>query len=506
MAEYQPLTQQEIQAIIDRHHFIVDSLNQTLGGVLKYEDDRIMQQVNDPKQVAIYRASEENKRRAEERAAIMRNLETKFGRGNLNQNPMARTIEFMMKTGNDPKDIAYNEKLYQEYITHPENIVYREAKKVLSLNPKQLYDIAADKEKCAEFYMENTSLCENAYAIQSMLETGGAQTTKALYEAVRTIKKPIETLNEFGNLVKQGGIDAIACPSLTSQQAELAVASPLFMNRQNHDLNEVVVSKLGHLEDPHDFFQKFIDYGIEIDDPDFLIKYKAVRTDPETGARRETSFDALFVDDDPNVRIEKRTKDEMFEIRSINRAFQDKYAAKFQSRIATRLNQRIFDAGQLEEDRKGNWFERKLLKSTSPEWTQFIEAFKNYNDPNHADYLRKDVLRPKAQAYMDHKRDQGYGSLEDMKGTSLKRGTLCQSVIDVCDELDREEEQIREDIEIEINTGFKGKVGLFISAEEVDIFDDGNQIKSDNEIHKEAKIENEIEKAPVINNDIGIKN
>lgn len=75
---------------------------------------------------------------------------------------------------------------------------------------------------------------------------------------------------------------------------------------------------------------------------------------------------------------------------------------------------------------------RNILHSTSPEWTAFIETFKQFNDPNHANYGRKDILREKAEAYQQHKRDQSYENLSDMKGTSLKRSTLCQAVIDTC--------------------------------------------------------------------------
>ena len=83
-----------------------------------------------------------------------------------------------------------------------------------------------------------------------------------------------------------------------------------------------------------------------------------------------------------------------------------------------------------------------------------------------------------------------------MKGTSLKRGTLCQSVIDTCDEFDRQEDSIREDIEIEINTGLQGKVGLIISAEEVDVLGD-EKVADDNQLVNNP----DLDKAFVLDND-----
>jgi hypothetical protein len=80
-----------------------------------------------------------------------------------------------------------------------------------------------------------------------------------------------------------------------------------------------------------------------------------------------------------------------------------------------------------------------------------------------------------------------------MKGTSLKRGTLAQATIDVCNELDAQEEGLREDINIEIETGLKnGKVGLIISSQEVDIM--GNDLapaKSAPEASKNLDVQKE---------------
>ena len=478
MPEYLPLTQEEKDAIIARHHFIVDQFNQILNPPLAYEDESILQKLEDPKTAAVYRMFEEHKRREAKRTAIMASMAQKYGVNTLDTNPMNRTIRYCLRLGDDPKDIAYNEKLYQEYLTNPDKIVYREYEKLLEMNPKEHYDISSDKQAMAEFYMENTSLCAGAFAFQSIMDTPNS--SKEMRGALNTLKKPLEGLNEYGNVVKTGGMDGIACPTLTPEQAAMAMAHPMFVNQGNPDLNEALNLRLYPVDDPKSFFQKFVDYGLDINEPGFLLKYKAVETDPTTGKRKDVSFDEIFENDKPNVRIEKRSKEEIFQIRAMNRAFQDKYASKFQARVAAALNQRIFDVGQIEDDHKGGWVERKVLHSTSPEWTAFMKAFKEFNDPAHPNYLRKDVLRPAAQAYRDHQRQQGYNSLEDMKGTPLKRGTLTQTVIDVCDELDQQEAQIREDIEIEINTGLQnGKVGLIINAAEVDVMEDGVAEPSD---------------------------
>lgn len=501
MPEYKPLTQAEKDAILARHHQIVDQFNEVLGGALQYEDDRILQKMEDPKEVAAYRLHQQNQVQEALRNQALADLVGKYGHGTIDPNPMARTIRYCLRTGDRPEDKAYNEKLYQEYLTDPNKIAYREYSKILKLNPKQLSDLCDDKQAMAEYYAQHTSLVESAFTFQSALDASA--TSKGLRDALPTLKMPVESIKEFSNFVKQSGVDGFACPTLTTEQTVMAMASPMFVNQANPELNAILNHNLAPLSNPKETFKKFADYGLNIDDPDFLVKYKAVRTDPTTGERKNVSFDALFEQDDPNVRIETRSDEEIFQIRSINRAFQDRYAEKFQSRVADKLNQRIFDIGRLENESKGNWVERKVLKSTSPEWAEFIEAFKDFNDPQSPNYLRQDILKPKAEAYREHQRQQGYGSLEDMKGTPLKRGTLTQAVIDVCDELEQQRDQISEDIDIKLNTGLNGKVGLIISEDEVNVFDEGYEMDDDPlnksfALEKGEKIELDDDPAPVV--------
>ena len=126
MPDYAPLTQQEKDAIIARHHFIVDELNKTLDNALKYEDEAILQKMEDPEQVALYRLYEQNVRDKAKRDQIMASLETKYGKSKLRENPMSRTIRFCFRPSDAPEDVAYNEQLYKDFINEPEKVVYRE--------------------------------------------------------------------------------------------------------------------------------------------------------------------------------------------------------------------------------------------------------------------------------------------------------------------------------------------------------------------------------------------
>lgn len=476
MPDYdKPLTQEEKQRIIDRHHYLVDKMNETLGGVLKYEDEAILRKLDDPKEIAIYRMNEEYKRRTEERNTILASLKSKYGDNRVRNNPFGRIFVYSLRLGNDPKDTAYNEKIYQEYINSPDKLAYREYDKLFKIDATEIYRLGNDREAQAYFYMEHDALCEQGYTINGVLDSGVIDSSATLKTALAGLKKPFEALNGYGNIVKHSGIDYYACPTLTQMQAAMAMTNAeLFRGNPNPELTEVINGKMGMnlLGTPNTFIEKLKNYGLDVNDRDLFLNYKVIRTDPNTGERKEVSFDKIFVEDDPNVRVERRSKEEIFQIRCINKVFQNKYVRSFQDRISSKLNQLVFDVNQIEDEYKGGWMERNILHSTSPEWTAFIETFKQFNDPSHANYGRKDILKEKAEAYRHHKRDQGYENLTDMKGTALKRSTLCQAVIDTCNVMEKLDDSIKEDIDIEIKTGLRGKVGLIINANEVDIFGD----------------------------------
>jgi len=476
MPDYdKPLTQEEKQRIIDRHHYLVDKMNETLGGIRKYEDEAILRKLDDPKEIAIYRMNEEYKRRTAERNTILASLKSKYGENRVRNNPFGRIFVYSLRLGKDPKDIAYNEKIYQEYINSPDKLAYREYDKLFKLDATEVNRLGNDREAQAYFYMEHDALCEQGYTINGVLDSGVIDSSATLKTALAGLKKPFEAFNGYGNIVKHNGVDYYACPTLDPTQAAMAMTNAeLFRGNPNPELTEVINGKMGMnlLDTPNTFIEKLKNYGLDVNDRDLFLNYKVVRTDPNTGERKEVSFDKIFVEDDPNVRVERRSKEEIFQIRSINKVFQNKYVRSFQDRISSKLNQLVFDINQIEDEHKGGWMERNILHSTSPEWTAFIETFKQFNDPSHVNYGRKDILKEKAEAYRQHKRDQGYENLTDMKGTALKRSTLCQAVIDTCNVMEKLDDSIKEDIDIEIKTGLRGKVGLIINANEVDIFGD----------------------------------
>ena len=89
----------------------------------------------------------------------------------------------------------------------------------------------------------------------------------------------------------------------------------LFRGNPNPELTEVINGKMGMnlLDTPNKFIEKLKNYGLNINDRDLFLNYKVIRTDPTTGERKEVSFDKLLVEDDPNVRMERRSKEEIFQ-------------------------------------------------------------------------------------------------------------------------------------------------------------------------------------------------
>ena len=103
-------------------------------------------------------------------------------------------------------------------------------------------------------------------------------------------------------------------------------------------------------------------------------------------------------------------------------------------------------------------------------------------------YLQRN-LKGKANAYLVHKADQGYESLDDMKGTSLSRSTLAMNVIKVIDTMKNEEDEILESIEQNIVGSYKENTSTLIKAEEVNIEGTKNDIQKEKVVEKAKEVE-----------------
>ena len=85
---------------------------------------------------------------------------------------------------------------------------------------------------------------------------------------------------------------------------------------------------------------------------------------------------------------------------------------------------------------KGGFFER-FFRTTSNEYKNFKNAFKEYNDKNSPNFGNKEALKSAAMAYIRHKvpslkenEEPDSNIYDNLEGTSLNRTMLCLSVLD----------------------------------------------------------------------------
>ena len=495
----EPISEQEKQEILARHHQLVDQMNTTLGGALKYEDEAILKRLNDPKEVALYRTAQQIKRDEELRQRKFAELEKKYGRNTIEDNPMSRTIVHSLKTEDTLLAKRFNERLYQDYISNPNRIVYYEYNKLFNFNPKELYDCGEDQAKMVEFYQKHTALCENGFNISHAL--GKADVDSKVGDSLKSMKKLAEGLNDAGNAAKMAaGIEHFATPKLTQEQTlQLVMGSNEIMREPSECLLLNITSQLP--KDPdyvpaHEMLERFKSIGINIDDKNFYVKYKAVQNDPRTNKPTQVSFDEYFKQQSldsnvihPDVDLQQRDENELFSLRCVTNEVKQEYCAEFEKRMALQIGQIRYNVEEIADRNKGGIWERYIRHSTSRQYKEFIGALKDYNNPNSPNYLNKGHLRGKANAYLVHKADQGYRGIEDMKGTSLSRTTLAINVIQVIDGMKNDENAIFQGIEQKLIGPYRDNVAAIEKAEDVNVEGPKAEPQKEKVVEKEKQVE-----------------
>ena len=506
----EPISEKEKAEILARHHELVDKMNVTLGGALKYDDENIIKRLNDPKEVSLYRKACQIKADNEKRELKFRELETRFGKNRIDNNPMSRTLVFCLKTEDTVAAKRFNEKIYQDYISNPNRVVFYEFNKIFNFNPQEYHDCGNDKNKLVEFYEKHVDICENAFNIDLAMSASSAD--QKIIDGLKSMKKVVEGLHDPASITKMtAGIEYFAIPNITQEQAlALVMGGNELMREPNDTLLLNINNKLPKEADYCSGFEmldRFKRIGININDKNFYTKYKAVETDPVTHQKTQVSFDKYFKQQlrendnviGPRVELELRSQAELFEFKCITSEVKREYCKEFERRMAREVGQERYNVLEIEDRNKGGIWERYIRHSTSREYKEFIAALKDYNNPESPNYLNKENLKGKANAYLVHKADQGYQSLDDMKGTSLSRSTLAMNVIKVIDTMKNEEDEILESIEQNIVGSYKENASTLIKAEEVNI--EGTK----NDIQKEKVVEKAKEAEEINENEISTK-
>lgn len=440
------LTQQEKDLIISKHKALVDELNANLPDELKIQyDEDLPNRLEDPKEVEYYKTLEKIRTRTLRQRQIYSELESRFGAVPAGKDLMNRTFIYGLKTEDTDEAREYNEQLYQKYKSNPEVIFHKRYTNVMEFNPQKLFNIIDDKQKIAEFYLNNQKLCEDAFVFASVMQANESKINPTLKSALSGMTKAIEDItgpiidmkNDFGDAY-------FTFPkNLSIEQASMIISSnPQYMNLESPlrgNFNKVINAHEQE-ENAKDPFILYKSRGYKFT-KGFFLKYKATIQERGTDIPREIPLqEGIKRRGEEGVQISLRPIQEVNEIRKINNAYDNEYLKVWQEKFSNNFNHQPFDYNRIKSQHQGNVVER-FLRKTSREYKAFINQLKEYNDPNSPDYLNKNKLRQTAQAYYDHKAEQGI-SFANMDKTGRDRLKLVSAVIQTIDQVEAYENEV----------------------------------------------------------------
>lgn len=388
---YEPFSKEEKAEIIRRHKELVDQFNERLpaGNKLQY-DIELEKKLDDPKTVAIYRIGQEIKEIKAKQKAIQAELENKYGASKEAKNAMSRSLFYAFKVEDTDEAKKYNEKLYRDYLEDPNKVAYQRYSKILDINPLDVYNLQDDKQKLAEYFLDTYPLCEEAYVFDGVINNG--KPTPEMKNACKSMKKPLEVISYPRDILRNAhDLDYFAFPKMTVEQSAIIQnqggefmlnISPTLKSCLDNAISEETMDK------PFNYFGKFAIHGINLE-KGMLLKYKPVQRVEANGQVKyeEVSYDKLFKNNNGDVIVQKRTEEEIFQIKCMNKAFQAQYMKKW-DKVFQQKSHTIgeFDMAAIEDRHKGGIMERYILHSTSQEYKNMIQAIKDIHDPNSPKY------------------------------------------------------------------------------------------------------------------------
>ena len=458
------LTEQEKIKLITEHRKYIDDFNSHFPDDMKipYDDEAFRAKLDDPEEVMRYRRSVVREEKLQKQIKIYEDFEKRFGTPPEGKHYLNRNIEFAFKTDGSDESNEYNEKLYKDYVRNPEKLLYKKIQNIINFDPQPLYEAFDNKSALVDFYDNHQELCEDAFVYGSMIKHDALDWVNPHFkQSIKSMKKPIETLGDAQKAAYASvGSAYLTMPDLTVEQATILLGSgPQYAGKYaKPEMRNTIMRTLEKsegVEKPKDFYNNLREHGMQLNNT-FFLSHVAEQRQPD-GTYKVVSFDEpLKHPDDANLNIRKRTKDEIWHIKNISKEYEREYLGIWQKKFSDLSGgERPFNFAEIKDANKGNIFERMLFR-TSRQYTEFINAFEAYNNPESKDYLNREKLREKAEAYQTHKIGQGK-TLEQMDATSRGRMNLTSNVLATLDYMDKMDDVVRNQIDAKLYPSFGEK-------------------------------------------------
>ena len=502
MPKYKPLTEEEKEAIRVKFKDYIAKYNdffKTAGLTELDVDDetlKLEERLVNEEMVARYRISQEIKAKDEayDKAFDEARPGLEFKEDFLN-----RSIKFLLKTDGTPEAKEYNKTLLKAYADHPVEMAHNRTKNLMNFDPTPLIDISTSKVKSAEFYRDNMALCMEANEFGGFFGQKHFGVSPQLDEAKESMQGMVQNINTVSAYIPEAeSDDFFALPVLPKDKAALVYKNvkKVFNVDKADKAPKAILNVLNGQRGAYDikvpakvFYEKLAEKGVKVG-KDVFLKYKFVQTDPETN--KQTLVGAYsVVEGKPNITVVERTKEEIVKLNEISKAFQDKYIQEFQNRLGNKRQQE-FNMENIETEMKGGFFAR-IFRKPSSEFKAYMTALKEYNDPTNKNYLNKDNLKTKAEAYMTHVNRSGK-PIERMDALRQKRANMVKDTLKVVTDMENKDAQIRGEINKSINDVLPAELGIpknaaFENAQALD--DEFVLVEKDNKLDFTASLDDE---------------
>lgn len=439
------LTQEEKNAIILRHRELVDEFNKYLpdDNKIPYDND-LEKRLDNEAEVKYYKSLQAIGERERKQKEIYQNLIKDFGDMPQERLSLARTFQSALKTENTEQAKEYNENLYREYQSDPDKVFYKRYKEVIEFNPQKLLNALDDKQKLADFYLENQTVCDDAFVYDSAITNKYFDINKDLQKSASGMSKTIESLNIAKKVCDADMVDYFSFPKMTSEQYNMVMAgNPTKYMTKGAPLqpkfNQFVAP--AKPEEVKAEFQAIKNHGLMLG-KGFFLRYKALQHDDKTNTTKEIPIEDAVKNykSNGNITIEERSRNEIFNLRRINDTYDREYMNIWQEKFAKNYKDKPFDFDEIKEANKGGKFER-LFNRTSKEYQTFIRTLGEYNNPESPNYMNKELLKETAQAYFDYKTERGI-SFNRIDKTGQDRLMLVSAVIQTINDMDNNEKEV----------------------------------------------------------------
>jgi len=460
------LSQNEKNTIINRHKELVNELNTFLGNdprdaIVETNMDSLL---NKPEYIATYRFAEEMKEIKNQQMNILNDYTANKKLSNPDD---AKWLVHIIRTEATKEANDYNKKLFEDYEKNPNQVKAMFFKKALTFNPVKLMKLGDNKNKLIEFYRENHEIIDLANELSnssnaSFLEGLNPEFKKAIEE----LSEPLSVIGYPAKLaVEARNPDFFAMPELNERQASIIVTRADSANKEFAPIVRDYLEALAGKDltaCPGEYFFKIKEKCRVKINSDFLTNYYA---QDENDDEVEIADFTDVLKDKGDAAIFKRKGFDAFKVRCVNKDFMDKYSKKWQESFAKKQNVKgDFNAKKILDNYKGNIVEKYILRSTSKQYKEFEKAFEDYNNPESKDYLNKDRLREKSNAYLKYKFKGKDVDLSKLSGTSLKRATLVQNTLTTLDE----EKSLERNVENDLNKGYPLEDNSFLVTEDLE--------------------------------------